>query len=119
MNRQEYIEKLEAFGFPRSEYMILSGGSMLLRGLRETTADFDLCVSEKLAADMDLERFPKDDKGCYVPFEDVQMTGGLEGRSYDLIDGYKCETLESILAFKKKLMRPKDLKDIKVLERLV
>ena len=35
MNRKELTDKLNEFGFPRSEYMILSGGSLLLRGLRE------------------------------------------------------------------------------------
>ena len=116
MNRQEYLEKLEGFGFPKSEYMILSGGSLLMRGLRRQTADFDLCVTEKLAEKLDLKSCPTDDKGCYVPFEDVQMTSGLEGRVFDIIDGYKCETLESLLQFKRRLMRPKDLPDIKAVE---
>ena len=44
------MEKLEKLDLPRSEFLILSGGSLLLRGLRETTADMDICVSEKLAA---------------------------------------------------------------------
>ena len=82
MNRQEYLEKLEGFGFPRSEYMILSGGSLLMRGMRRQTADFDLCVTEKLAEKLDLKSCPVDDKGCFVPFEDVQMTAGLEGRDF-------------------------------------
>ena len=33
-------------------------------------------------------------------------------KEFDLVDGYQCETLESILEFKKRLRRPKDLKDI-------
>ena len=119
MNKKEYVEKLEEFGFPRSEYMILSGGSMLLRGLREETADFDLCVSKALADKLDLSHCPQDDKGCYVPFSDVEMTDGLEGRSYDIIDGFKCETLGSILAFKRKLLRPKDLRDIEIIEAVM
>ena len=116
MNRQEYLEKLEGFGFPRSEYMILSGGSLLMRGMRRQTADFDLCVTEKLAEKLDLKSCPVDDKGCFVPFEDVQMTAGLEDRDFDIIDGYKCETLESLLQFKRRLMRPKDLPDIEAIE---
>ena len=116
MNRQEFIAKLEEFGFPKSEYMILSGGSLLLRGLREETADFDLCVSKKLAEKLDLEHCPKDDKGYYAPFENVQMTANLGKRPFDIVDGFQCETLESVLALKRRLDRPKDQRDIAVIE---
>ena len=36
---------------------------------------------------------------------------------YDVVDGYQCESLESILTFKKAKARPKDLKDIEVIEQ--
>jgi len=116
MKRQEFIEKLEAFGFPKTEYVILSGGSLLLRGLREETADFDLSVTDKLAAKLDLENCPKDDKGCFVPFEDVQMKNDMYRRTFDVIDGFQCESLESVLALKRRLLRPKDIRDIEVIE---
>ena len=116
MKRQELIEKLNEFGFPKSEYMILSGGSLLLRGLREETADIDLSVSAKLADQLDLERCAKDELGCYVPFEDVQMKADMESRSFDIVDGFHCQTLEDILALKRRLMRPKDIKDIERIE---
>ena len=116
MNRQEFIDKLKEFGFPKTEYMILSGGSLLLRGLREETADFDLCVSQKLMQTLDLENCPKDEVGCYVPFEDVQLKGGMEERNYDVVDGFRCQTLEDILALKRRLMRPKDIRDIERIE---
>ena len=96
--------------------MIRSGGSLLLRGLREETADFDLCVSKDLADRLHLEQCRQDEYGSYVPFQDVQMTADLDLYSYDVIDGYQCETLESILALKQRLMRPKDLRDIEAIE---
>ena len=50
--------------------MICSGGSLLLRGLREETADFDLCVSEMLAQRLDLEKYPKDaDRISFIPMQ--------------------------------------------------
>ena len=119
MNKQEFTAKLEEFGFPRSEYMILSGGSMLLRGLREETADFDLCVSEKLAGQLDLKHCPQDGKGYYAPFENVQMSVNLGSRPYENVDGFQCETLESILELKRRLLRPKDYRDIAVIEAVL
>ena len=41
------------------------------------------------------------------------------GRIIDIIDGFKCETLESILEFKRRLLRPKDLRDIEVIESVL
>ena len=112
MKKEEFIQRLESFGLPKNEYLIRSGGSMLLRGLREETADFDLCVSEALAQRLDLEKYPKDEVGSYVPFKDVQMKANLAAFSFDVIDGYQCETLESILELKRSLMRSKDIPDI-------
>ncbi|MBQ2160569.1 MAG: hypothetical protein II444_01910 [Firmicutes bacterium] len=117
MKKQEFIEKLDKFGFPRGEFVILSGGSLLLRGLREETADFDLSASEALVRSLDLKNCPKDETGCYVPFDDVQMKADMEKRSFDVIDGYQCQTLEDILALKRRLMRPKDIKDIEAIEK--
>ena len=116
MKKQEFVDKLNSFGFPRNEYVILSGGSLLLRGLREETADFDLSASEALVQSLDLKNCPKDEVGCYVPFEDVQMKPDMERRNFDVVEGFQCQTLEDILALKRRLMRPKDIKDIEAIE---
>ena len=116
MNKAEFIKKLEAYGFPKSEFVILSGGSLLLRGLREETADLDLSCSGKLAEELNLKKCAKDEAGCFVPCEDVQMKPDMEGRAYDIIEGYQCQTLTDILALKRRLMRPKDIRDIEVIE---
>ena len=44
------------------------------------------------------------------------MKPDMEGRAYDLIEGYRCQTLTDILALKRRLMRPKDMRDIEVIE---
>ena len=106
MNKEEYIAGLERLNLPKSEFIILSSGSLLMRGLRETTADFDLCASKKLAEQINLYRAPKDEKGFFTPFKNCQMMDDFDRFEFDVIDGYQCETLESILAFKKSKMRP-------------
>ena len=116
MNKEQYIEALEKLNLPKSEFIILSGGSLLMRGLREVSADLDLCATKKLAEQIDLYNAPKDDKGFFTPFENCQMMDDFDKFEYDVVDGYNCESLESILAFKKSKMRPKDIKDIEVIE---
>ena len=102
-----------------TEFVILSGGSLLLRGLREETADFDLSASEALVQSLNLKNCPKDEAGCYVPFENVQMKPDMEGRAFDVIEGFQCQTLKDILALKRRLMRPKDIKDIEAIENFL
>ncbi len=71
-NKEEYIATLEKLNLPKSEFIILSGGSLLMRGLRETTADLDLRASKKLAEQIDLYNSPKDDKGFSRPLRTVK-----------------------------------------------
>lgn len=117
MNREEYIKGLEEMGLPKEEYIILSGGSLLLRGIREKTEDYDFCITKKLAEEINLYDSPKDDNGFYTPFENCQMMDDFDGTPFDIVDGYQCESLESILAFKRRVNRPKDQDDIRNIEK--
>ena len=116
MNKQEFVAVLEEMGLPKDEYAILSGGSLLLRGLRETTADVDISMTKRLAREIDLYSAPRDEDGFYQPRENVQAIDDFGETEFDIVDGYQCESLGSILAFKKQKMRPKDLKDIEKIE---
>ena len=116
MNKEEFLKTLEQLNLPRKEYIILSGGSLLLRGLREQTADLDITVSRKLAEELDLYHCPKDDHGIYTPFANVQMMDDMEQFRFDVIEGYQCESLEDILQHKLQWNRPKDQKDIEVIQ---
>lgn len=117
MNKQEYIKALATLNLPKSEYIILSGGSLLMRGLRAASSDLDLCVSKRLAQQINLHQAPKDRYGYFRPFPNCQVIEGFEHFGFDIIDGYQCETLPDVLAFKKSLRRPKDLQDIKLIEQ--
>lgn len=116
MKKQEFIAILKKLNLPPSEYVILSGGSLLMRGLREETADLDLSASKQLACSLHLYDCPVDEHGLYMPFENVQMKDDMERFSFDIIEGYQCESLEDILKQKKEWNRPKDQKDIKNIE---
>ena len=40
MDRQKYIDGLEEMNLSKEDFIILSGGSLLLRGIRRKTADY-------------------------------------------------------------------------------
>ncbi len=48
MNKEELLKLLDNLELPKTEYYILSSGSMLLYGIREIAVDLDLCVSNEL-----------------------------------------------------------------------
>ncbi len=116
MNKQEYLDGLRKMNLPKEEFIILSGGSLLLRGIRKKASDYDFCFSDKLAKKLDLANAPKDGDGFYVPFEKCQVMDEFNKVKYDTVEGYKCESLDSILELKRKLKRTKDLVDIKAIE---
>ena len=48
MNREELLKLVDSLNFKKTEFYVLSGGSLLIRKLRERTEDLDLCVSNEL-----------------------------------------------------------------------
>lgn len=48
MNKNELLKLVDSLNMPKTEYYILSSGSLLLYGLREKAGDLDLCVSNEL-----------------------------------------------------------------------
>lgn len=50
MNKEELLKLVESLRLPKEEYYILGGGSLVMFGIKETTSDLDLCVSEELFA---------------------------------------------------------------------
>ena len=48
MKKVELLNLLEKLNFPKDEYYVLSGASLVLRGIREEASDLDLCISEEL-----------------------------------------------------------------------
>ena len=117
MTKEEFLDKLKKLDLPPEEFVILSGGSLLMRGLREQTADLDISVSKALARQIGLYDCPKEEAGLFVPYKNVQMKDDMETFQFDVIDGYQCEALEDILRQKLQWGRPKDLADIETIRK--
>ena len=48
MDKEEVVKRLKELNLPKDEYYVLSGASLVLRGIREQCSDIDLCISEEL-----------------------------------------------------------------------
>ena len=117
MNKVELLNLLNELNLPKDEYYVLSGASLVLRGIREEAGDLDLCISEELF---------KEIKGKYELTEDKKNTCGFyrindnlevvvnkkELFKMEIGEEYNLEDLNTILDFKVKRNAPKDQKDI-------
>lgn len=113
MTKKEFIEKLERMKLNPNDFVILAGGSLLLRGLREETEDMDLACTFDLYMDFAWDKIEVN------PDVMVEVSGNIGGYAYDILEGYKCQSLESILEMKKRLNRPKDHEDIRKIEEIL
>ena len=116
MNKNELLNLADSLELPKNEYCILSGGSLLMYGLREQTNDLDIDITHK-GFDLIKSKFcpilMDDSTKRYKLTENIEcfLVQNLES-DIDFVDGYPCQSLPSVLKFKQKLNREKDQKDI-------
>lgn len=113
MDKDELLKLVESLNMPKSEYYILGGGSLVLFGIKEKTADLDLCVSKELFEELKkkykLTEDKKNECGFYQISDLIEIIPNPKSDFImDEIDGYNVEKLDKILAFKKKRNAPKD-----------
>ena len=122
MNKEELLKLVDELDLPKTEFYILSSGSMLLYGLREKAGDLDLCVSnelfEKLKEKYNLIDTDKNECGFYHISQDIEIVPNSKNNfKMNYKDGYPVEDLRNILAFKEKRNAPKDQKDIENIKK--
>lgn len=113
MNKEELLKLVESLNIPKDEYYILGGCSLVMFGIKETTSDLDLCVSNELFAKLkekyNLDEKDKNECGFYQISDIIEIIPNpKEEFTAQEIDGYKVEELKRILEFKKKRNAPKD-----------
>ena len=124
MNKQEFMQQY--FGFLEKENLrctdviVGAGGSMLMRGLRETTHDIDagLVTDDfNLFLDRGLQRKEiSNDRFAIVYNEFIDLHDEGSMMVGEIIDGVFCEHLKDVLERKLRLNRPKDQEDIMKLQ---
>jgi len=120
MNRAELIERVKALTFPKEDFWVITGGAMVLYGLREQTHDIDLGCTSRLADELEQQgaevSIRKDGTRKLVLDGDVEI---MENWLYDRIeeiDGVPVISLAGLTEMKRSLGREKDLRDIALIE---
>lgn len=117
MNKDELLDLLKKLNFPKSEFYVLSGASLVIRGIRENAGDLDLCISKKLFNKIKNQYNLTDDKknecGFYHINDSLEIVVDDKSKfNMEEAEPYNLENLQTILDFKKKRNKPKDQNDI-------
>ena len=122
MNKTELLKLLEELNFPKSEYYILSGASLVLRGIREKCSDLDLCISNDLFKQIkdkyNLTNNKKNDCGFYHINDNLEVVVNDKSKfNMEIGAKYNLEDLNTMLTFKIKRNKPKDQIDIENIKK--
>ena len=122
MKKIELLNLLKDLNFPKDEYYVLSGASLVLRGIRKEANDLDLCISEELFNEIkdkyNLAEGNKNECGFYKINDNLEIVvNKKEDFKMEIGEKYNLEDLQTILDFKIKRNLPKDKKDIENIKR--
>ena len=123
MNKFELLKLVDSLSLPKEEYFILSGGALLMMGLRESTNDLDIAITTKgfeLLKQNYLPKIKNQERQQYKITDDIECIL-VERLDSDItyIDNYPCESLISVYNFKKRANREKDQADILAIEKVL
>ena len=122
MKKIELLNLLKELNFPKDEYYVLSGASLVLRGIRKEANDLDLCISEELFNEIkdkyNLAEGNKNECGFYKINDNLEIVvDKKEDFKMEIGEKYNLEDLQTILDFKIKRNKPKDQKDIENIKK--
>ena len=120
MNKKEYLKQLDKLKLDKKRYCIISGGIMLLYGLKDSTEDIDIKVRPDYFEELKKTySFKKSPKYPYLyELNDFTEVAVLDYKEEDtrIVDGYPVESLELQLKWMKENNRPKDQEKIRIVE---
>lgn len=124
-NLKKLLKELKRLGLPKDEFVVISGGVLALRGIRECQ-DLDLIFSpdslEKLSEKYKIEDVGMDKKVHLIDRIEALITFGERENvrevieTADVFDGVRFENLERTINRKRRWGREKDLKDIELIK---
>lgn len=122
MHKQELIEKLDALKLDKDKYCIISGGVLLLYGIKDTTNDIDIKIKpsyfDELKGRFNFKKSPKIEyEDLYEIDDEIEVVvKDYNDEDVRIVDGYPVESLKLTLKWWVDHNRPKDQEKIKLVK---
>lgn len=117
MNRTDIIQRLKEINFEPGEYWVITGGAMVLYGMKEETSDIDLGCSKKMADELEEKGYSvafMDDGTRKIEFaDDIEIFENWLFDKVQMIEKIPVISIDGLVAMKKALGREKDFEDIR------
>ncbi len=129
MNKAEILNKLNEYNFDTNEYIVISSAALVIQGVKEGTKDIDISVTPKYYKyleenyNCELERYDeKNNINIYYIDDVINFSTNYYSEDKDdfiLLDGIKIQSISSVTRLKNMLNRPKDIKDIDLINKFL
>lgn len=120
MNKDEIIKILKKYNFDKEKYIVISGASMVMHGIKDKTSDIDIAVSKDYYNYL-LEHYECVFEVTNVFNHKIYLIDNIVsfGEDYftkpEFIEDIPVQTLEDVINLKKSLNRDKDKIDIELI----
>lgn len=119
MKKEEICKKLEGLSLAKSDYIVITGSSLVLHGIIPETGDIDLACSKEVFDFLDWP-IKYEYGGAIKYYDDFDINYNLFDLEHiDVIEGYQCSDLVTCYELKKSMNKAKDKKLIQKLELMV
>ncbi len=121
MNKEEIFKTLEHYNFNKDQILILSGASMVVNNIKETTNDIDIAVSKEYEKEL-LKKYnckltkQFTNHKVYSIDNIIEFSTNYYDFAYDIKNGFKFQKPKEILKLKQNLNRDKDKKDMTLIK---
>ena len=120
MKKIELINLIDSMCLDKSEFVVLSSGALVLRGIMDNAVDLDIAVtSTGLEHLKEKYNLIKKDNGFYKVTDDIEcVLDNMEGKK-ELLDNYYVQDINNYLEFLKSSNREKDKIRISLVEEYI
>lgn len=119
LDKKQIIARLEELHLDDTKYWLITGGALVLYGLREQTSDIDLGCTSDLADLLQQEGFPvermPDGTRKIVVAEDVEIFENWLEDKVGRFEGVPVISIRGLIEMKRALGREKDFRDIQLI----
>ena len=120
MDRLEIIKELNRFPYSKDDYWLVTGGAMVLYGIKNQTSDIDLGCNKKMADELEhdgyLYKLSESGNRHFKYGDCIEIFENWINDTVTLVEDIPVITIAGLIEMKKELGREKDCNDIALIK---